>query len=195
VYYVSNKYKTSPTWFIDPKVMHSGFIAEIGKHYNDSFKKNNKTILQHHRNNINDKYAPAWKTLEFFTFGTSLKIFKCLNETDIKEKISNEYGIKNLSKFTNIMETIVYVRNTCAHGGVLFDFQTPRGIALLPHIQFNNNDRHCLDSAIKITLCILQQVSPNRKNEMENSIRNLFGKYIENQTLKSIIEEKIGFMF
>jgi abortive infection bacteriophage resistance protein len=195
VYYVSNKYKNSPTWFIDPKVMDAGFIAEIGKHYNESFKKNNKTILQHHRNNINDKYAPAWKTLEFFTFGTSLKIFKCLNEIDIKEKISDEYGIKNLSKFTNIMETIVYVRNTCAHGGVLFDFQTPRGIAVLPHVHFNNNDRHCLDSAIKITLCILQQISPNRKNEMENSIRNLFIKYIENQTLKSIIEEKIGFIF
>jgi abortive infection bacteriophage resistance protein len=195
VYYVSNKYKNSPTWFIDPKVMNSHFVSEIDKHYNQSFIKNNKTILQHHRNNINDRYAPAWKTLEFFTFGTSLKIFKCLNENDVKEKISNEYGILNLNKFINLIETIVYVRNTCAHGGVLFDFKTPKGIAVLPNISFNNNNRNSLDSAIKITLYILQKISPNRKIEMETSVKNLFNKQSTNPVIKSIIEEKIEYVF
>jgi len=195
VYYVSNKYKNSPTWFIDPKVMNSHFVSEIDKHYNQSFIKNNKTILQHHRNNINDRYAPAWKTLEFFTFGTSLKIFKCLNENEIKEKISNEYGILNLNKFINLMETIVFVRNTCAHGGVLFDFQTPKGIALLPHVSFNNNNRHSLDSAIKITLCMLKIISENRKNQLEQSLSKLFNKHKANGTIKSIIENKIGYQY
>ena len=93
------------------------------------------------------------------------------------------------------METIVYVRNTCAHGGVLFDFQTPRGIALLPHISFNNGNRNSLDSAIKITLCILEQISVTRKQEMERSIRTLFEKHKNNDAIKSIIEQKIEFVF
>jgi hypothetical protein len=38
------------------------------------------------------------------------------------------------------------MRNTCAHGGVLFDFMTLKGIALLPSITFNGNNRHSLDS-------------------------------------------------
>lgn len=195
VYYVSNKYKTSPTWFIDPKVMNGNFISDISKHYNSGFIKNNKTILEHHRKNINDKYAPAWKTLEFFTFGTILKIFKSLNEDDVKEKISKEYGILNLNKFINLMDTIVFVRNTCAHGGVLFDLQTPKGIAVLPHVPFNNNNRHSVDSAIKIVLCILATISETRKNEMEQSLINLFNNHKQNIIIRSIIENKIGYQY
>jgi len=195
VYYVSNKYKHSPTWFIDPKVISNDFIAEIGKHYNPKFIKNNKTIQQHHKNNINDKYAPAWKTLEFFTFGAILKIFKSLNNSSIKEKISKEYGILNLQKFINLMDTIVFVRNTCAHGGVLFDLQTPKGIAVLPHVPFNDNNRHSLDSAIKIIFCILDIISNRRKNEMEESLQLLMNNHFSNDSIKSIIEKEIGYRY
>jgi len=79
VYYVSNKYKTSSTWFIDPIVMNSKFIGTINDYYNDKFKNNNRTIQLHHRKYLKDIYAPAWKTLEFFTFGSITKIFKSLN--------------------------------------------------------------------------------------------------------------------
>jgi len=192
---VSNKYKHSPTWFIDPKVISNDFIAEIGKHYNPKFIKNNKTIQQHHKNNINDKYAPAWKTLEFFTFGAILKIFKSLNDSSIKEKISKEYGILNLQKFINLMDTIVFVRNTCAHGGVLFDLQTPKGIAVLPYVPFNDNNRHSLDSAIKIIFCILDIISNRRKNEMEESLQLLMNNHFSNDSIKSIIEKEIGYRY
>lgn len=195
VYYVSNKYKKSPTWFIDPKVVNNNFISEINNHYNPSFIKNNKTIQLHHRKNINDKYAPAWKTLEFFTFGAILKIFKSLNEIDIKERISRDYGIRNLNKFINLMETIVYVRNTCAHGGVLFDLQTPKGIAVLPHVSFNNNNRHSLDSAIKIILCVLDTISKTRSAEMEKDLTNKFNEHNQNAAIKDIIEGKIGYVY
>ena len=84
VYYVSNKYKSSPTWFINPRVINPSYIKTIGKYYNDDFKRTNKTIKLHHSNNINDLYAPAWKTLEFFTFGAVLKTYKSLNDNDLK---------------------------------------------------------------------------------------------------------------
>lgn len=195
VYYVSNKYKSSPTWFINPRVIHHSYINTIGKYYNDDFKKTNKTIKLHHSNNINDLYAPAWKTLEFFTFGAVLKTFKSLNDIEIKEKIANLYGVLNLSKFINLFDTIVYVRNTCAHGGVLFDFKTPKGIALLPSISFNDNNRHSLDSAIKIISFVLKSISNERKNELENDLNLLFLRHSENEIIKEIIVKKIGYKF
>lgn len=195
VYYVSNKYKSSPTWFINPRVIHHSYINTIGKYYNDDFKRTNKTIKLHHSNNINDLYAPAWKTLEFFTFGAVLKTFKSLNDIEIKEKIANLYGVLNLSKFINLFDTIVYVRNTCAHGGVLFDFMTPKGIALLPSISFNDNNRHSLDSAIKIISFVLKSISNERKNELENDLNALFLKHSENEVIKEIIVKKIGYKF
>jgi abortive infection bacteriophage resistance protein len=195
VYYVSNKYKSSPTWFINPRVIHPSYINTIGKYYNDDFKRTNKTIKLHHSNNINDLYAPAWKTLEFFTFGAVLKTFKSLNDNEIKVKIANLYGVLNLSKFINLFDTIVYVRNTCAHGGVLFDFMTPKGIALLPSLSFNDNNRHSLDSAIKIISFVLKSISNERKNELENDLNVLFLKHSENEVIKEIIVKKIGYKF
>lgn len=195
VYYVSNKYKSSPTWFINPRVINYSYINTIGKYYNDDFKRKNKTIKLHHSNNINDLYAPAWKTLEFFTFGAVLKTFKSLNDIEIKEKIANLYGVLNLSKFINLFDTIVYVRNTCAHGGVLFDFMTPKGIALLPSISFNDNNRHSLDSAIKIISFVLESISNERKNELETDLNVLFLKHSENEIIKEIIVKKIGYKY
>lgn len=194
VYYASNTYKNSPTWFIDPKVISSDFINAVENHYNEEFKKNNKVIKLHHQKYINDKYAPAWKTLEFFTFGTILKIFKSLLDDDIKKRISNEYGIINVDKFINLMETIVYIRNTCAHGGVLFDLKLPKGISAIPGITFNNNNRHSLDSSIKVILYILGQISNDRKIEMEARIKETFEKHSDNEVIKGIIANDIGYL-
>jgi len=65
IYIVSNYYKQSPTWFADSHIMGSEFIQNLPKFYNKKFIRHNKTIKKHHANHINDKYAPAWKTLEF----------------------------------------------------------------------------------------------------------------------------------
>lgn len=59
VYLVSNKYRHSPTWFIDNKVVTSEYISSFEQFYDDNFKKSNKPILKHHQKYINDKYAPA----------------------------------------------------------------------------------------------------------------------------------------
>lgn len=193
VYYVSNIHKTSPNWFIDPKVIHSDFINSIEQHYNEDFIKNNKTIKLHHKKYINDKYAPAWKTLEFFTFGAILKVFKSLNDTPLKEKIAGLYGIKNLQKFINLMETIVYVRNVCAHGGVLFDLKLPKSISAIPDINFNSQNRCSLDDSIKVVLFILGKISDNRKEEIETQLDDLFLKHFNNEIVKDIIEQEIGY--
>lgn len=194
IYYCSNKYKETPTWFVDPKVMNKDFIQKFDLYYNEDFKKNG-VIANHHKKNINDKYAPAWKTLEYFTFGTNLKIFKSLLDNDIKERISKLYNVNDTEKFIKLMETIVFVRNYCAHGGIMFDLRNTYGIPKLPYFNFNNNDRHCLDSCIKVIIFILNQISENRSNQLSEELNKLFLDYDKkDNAISNIIGEKINYL-
>ena len=209
IYYVSNKYKASPFWFVDSNVVSNVFIRELDKYYNCDFIDRNKPIKAHHEKyyKIKDreglhkigfcnryeegKYAPAWKTLEFFSFGTILKIYRNLIDNEIKERISRLYEVKDVVKFVNFMETIVLIRNTCAHSGVLFDFKTPKGISAIPAITFENRDRHSLASCIKVISYMLGQISSNRRDEMNSAIRDTLCKYKENQVVTKIIQNKM----
>lgn len=195
IYYVSNKYKPTSTWFIDSRVINKEFVDTFDDYYNSEFINNNKPIKSHHTKYINDKYAPAWKTLEFFTFGSVLKIYKSLNEEDIKVRISDLYGVKNFKKFINLFETIVYVRNCCAHSSVLFDLNLPKSISAFAEIKFNGHERHNLDSCIKVILFVLNKISTSRHDEMFKAIDNLFLSHKENPVAKEIIEKKIGYKF
>ncbi|WP_260395108.1 Abi family protein [Riemerella anatipestifer] len=194
VYYCSNKYKSTPTWFIHPKVISKDFIEKFDYFYNDDFIAKNKVIAKHHKNNLNDKYAPAWKTLEYFTFGTNLKIYKSLLNNDIKERISKLYKVNNFDKFTKLIDTIVFVRNYCAHGGVMFDLRYAYGIPKLPFYEFNDSDRHCLDSCIKIIIFILEQISENRSKQLSEELDKLFDEYRNKDTdVYDIIQNKIKY--
>lgn len=90
---------------------------------------------------------------------------------------------------------IVFVRNYCAHSGVMFDLRNTYGIPKLPFYNFNKNDRHCLDSCIKVIIFILSKISVNRANDLENDLKKLFERNSENAEIKKIIEEKINFQF
>ena len=190
IYYVSNKYKSFPAWFATSQVISQNFISNINKFYNQDFIRNNAPIKRHHAKYPNDIYAPAWKTLEFFSFGMILKIYKNLIQDDIKEEISNLYGIKKPKKFISFMETIVLVRNTCAHSAVLFDFNTPKGILSIPEVSFER-DNHSLLACIKVIAYILRKISPSREKDMLDSIRSTLHKHNENQVINSIIQNKM----
>ncbi len=195
IYYVSNKYKTSPTWFIDYKVVSRDFIENFELHYNDDFINDNKTLRKHHAKYINDRYAPAWKTLEFLTFGAIAKIYKSLNEDDIQVRISELYGVRNFHKFINLLNTIVYVRNCCAHSSVMFDLNLSKSISAFAEIKFNSSERHNLDSCIKVILYIIGKISTSRKEEMESAINALFESYKDNEVIRNIVKNKIGHRF
>lgn len=195
IYYVSNKYKEDAIWFTNPKIMSGWFVNNLdNKLYTDSFKENNKQIKCHHAKYRNDKYAPTWKTFEFLTFGSVLTIFNSLKDVDIQKKISLTYGLNNLKSFKNFMLTIKFIRNVCAHGGVLFDLNMPKGISRIPKTHFNNNNNQSLDAGIKTMLFILNSISKIRKEEMEMEIRQLFEKHKENEIIVSLIENRIGYL-
>ncbi len=195
VYYVSNANKNSPTWFADPTIVGTDFTDKIDEYYDDKFKRYNKTIKTHHTKYINDKYAPAWKTLEFFTFGVIYNIYNNVKDENIKTRISKEFGVYNYTKFKNLIETIILVRNICAHGDVLFDLKTPKGISIIPEFSFNNNDRSSLDSCIKVVYYFLGQISKNRQKDMKRDIEEVFEGVKANPDLKDIVTGSINYNY
>jgi abortive infection bacteriophage resistance protein len=192
-YFVSNKYNESPTWFVNPSVVNIQYVNSFEKYvYDDTFRAN-PIIKRHHKCHINDKYAPAWKTIEFMTFGGILKLFENLKSEIVKSEIAKHYGIKSVNTFFNYMETIKVIRNTCAHGGVLFDISLPRSIANGPAGTLIGLQKRNLQGALLIIKYILKQISENRANEMEEQTKELQNKLTEN--VKNIIEKCSGYKF
>lgn len=192
-YSVSNKYKDSPTWFADPAIMNIQYANTFETRVYDETFRNTPVIKRHHQHHINDKYAPAWKTIEFMTFGSILKLYSNLRSDIIKSGIARYYGIKSVNVFLNYMETIKVIRNTCAHGGVLFDISLPLSIKNGPAGLLDGTNKNKLKGAILVISYILRQISENRADEMGLKIDQLFNSDNHTQLVKEIIEKCSGY--
>jgi abortive infection bacteriophage resistance protein len=193
VYTVSNTYPTSRTWFVDPYVMDKKFISNFDTELYTSKFKHNPAIRNHHKKYINDKYAPAWKTLEFFTFGAILTIYKSLRDEALRRKIALHYGIRNAGMLENYFNTIVELRNICAHGGVLFDHTLARQLKNGPAFKINKTNKNKLYSAIQIILYILGRISEHRTKDMGNEIERLFRQFDGNVLIKALLRDRSGY--
>lgn len=192
-YYTSNLYKESPTWFVDPQVVSRKQIAEFDKTVYTSKFKGNSAIALHHKKYINDKYAPAWKTLEFMTLGNIIFLYQSLNNEELKHTIASHYKINRLGVFDNYLKRILDIRNACAHGNILFDL-TPsgsicKGPAMTKDLAKNQN----LNGVLKIVLYMIKQVSVNRHNDLVNEIQTLIAEYTQkSEVLRCIIQDISG---
>jgi abortive infection bacteriophage resistance protein len=198
VYYASNKYPNTPTWFIDKKLVDNDLIAFIENLYHGShqkFIKYNSPLKKHHEKYINDKYAPAWKTLEFFTFGQINKVFKYLKDETLKSEIAAVYGYRNVSAFENHVNSMVNIRNICSHNGILFDYNQPKGVKKIPKEEYKIKERSQtnLNASISVILSTLSTISENRTVELKAELDKLFSKASQNDKLKQIIDSKIGY--
>jgi len=62
-------------WYIDPTIMAQEYSKDIKLHYNNNFKKKNILISKHHAKYPADRYAPCWKTFEYYTFSSIVKVY------------------------------------------------------------------------------------------------------------------------
>lgn len=187
VYLVSNAYVNSPTWFIDNVVVNRKQANSFeNKVYRQIIEKT-PLIALHHRHHINDKFAPAWKTLEFMTLGEVVHLFKSLKDNDLKLSIANCFGIKKLVTFENYLDLIKDLRNTCAHGNVLYDFTPEKSIRKGPAMLKGIGENQNLNGALRVILYMMNQISENRYNELLSDIDNLIDKYSQFPKVKSIL--------
>lgn len=179
-YIVSNHYIKSPTWFADSNIMENNFVNTFELKVYKTLR-DNPVISRHHKNNINDIYAPAWKTIEFMTLGNLTSLYKAIKDDEVKRMIASKYGC-TLKVFINYLDTIRVIRNKCAHGNCIYNIELAKGISAKP-AGINNDSRHNINGAISVIKYILGIISPNRRKELEQNIIDLMNASREKDTL------------
>lgn len=173
IYYLSNKYRSNPIWFVSPAVVNRTYARDFeSKVYTPDFKRN-PVIHRHHQKNPNDRFAPAWKTIEFMTFGAVLKLYEQLKEREDKIFIAHAFGVRQVVTFENYMYTIRQVRNVCAHGQCIYGFKLAQAIrrgpaAIIPA------DRINIIGALSVIKYMMERISVNRANDMSKQIKSLY---------------------
>jgi abortive infection bacteriophage resistance protein len=189
-YTVSNHYKGSPTWFVDSGVMKAKYVDD----FEDTVYKTirgNPAIKHHHSKYINDRFAPAWKTMEFMTLGNICSLFNNLKDNVLQKEIAGHYKC-GLGVFINYIETIRVIRNSCAHGSCIYNINLAKAIKNTPQVPIYGDRRHNISGIVSVVSYMVGMISINRRNDMERDIRDLLVKKRSPYT-KAIIEQCTGF--
>lgn len=196
VYEISNYYKTNPTWFIDNTLVEAANIAYFNANiYTTKFCNDHPVIRRHHQHHPTDAYAPAWKTLEYMTFGAVLNLFNSIISIDARRLVTTRFGISKLSVFRNYFMHICTARNICAHGSALFDVALNQAITDGPagHLS-NTGNKQNLQGIITIVYYILTQISQNRATDFKKEIGIVFDNFrLNNPRISTQIEQITGY--
>ena len=190
-YVVSNRYRNNPTWFADPRIVGNEFADYLPGCYKTICR--NEAIKHHHGKYINDIYAPAWKTLEYMTFGDILYLYSSLKDGNLKREICLHYGVKNVDVFENYMSTLRVIRNLCAHGHNIYDLKLQKRIRKGPIKELDGSMLYSLAGGLQILSYILSFISENRVQELRYRL-NLLVSQPKIARIKDVINDLITFI-
>ncbi len=157
--------------------MSQTFIDSFPRFYNDDFIRKHFVLKKHHKKHPSCRYAPAWKTLENFPFGSLFKIYECVQNIEIKERISTRFGVKPIDKFERIFRGLVQIRNRCAHGAVLYNYSLPQSLPTIPAIEYIDDKRSNLRVIVQVISYVLETISTNRSNDFISEINRCLANF------------------
>ena len=189
VYKLSNEYGNSPIWFVNPSIVSRSYANDFEKMVYTSDFKRNPIIHRHHQNNPNDRFAPAWKTIEFMTFGSVMKLYEQLKDAKDKIAIANKFEVRQVVTFESYMHTIRQVRNACAHGLLLYDMKLTRRIKRGP-AKTNVLESGNFIGALRVVKYMVGQISEKRAMDMGSEILTKYDFLCsESPSLKTLIPD------
>ncbi|EOA58513.1 hypothetical protein HMPREF1214_02085 [Bacteroides sp. HPS0048] len=179
IYIISNIHKQNPTRFADNDVVMYSYINQFEKKYNTEII-NNDVIKRHSERHKNDKYAPAWKTLEYLSFGDLIRLIENIKSPESKQKIYACYGFNEDKTFPNYIDVIRQLRNCCAHGHPIFDMVLCKSLRAaklktvfkgktLPDNFYSN-----MQGALIVMQYILYYLPGNKGDEFREEIQSFF---------------------
>ena len=191
IYFASNEYSDDPFWFANKNNYKKGALED--NIFLNALDDGNKEILikQDKIHHNNREYAPAWKSLEYMSFGAIIFIYENLNNNNLQCKIAQQYGISSPSQFIGYLHTVRRLRNSCAHGKVLFDQNLPEAIGNGP-LGYLGNRKTSLSGAYMVFKYLLGRVSVNRMEEMRVKMNEAFDR-IKYPIVKNVILNNSGF--
>ena len=100
--------------------------------------------------------------MEFMTLGNICSLFNSLKDNNLKKQIARHYKC-GLGIFLNYLETIRVIRNTCAHGGCIYNISLAKSIKSSPQVPISGDERHNIRGVIRVISFMIGIISENRK--------------------------------
>ncbi len=122
IYHLSHKFN-SGFWYQDFNAFSSypTYITLLNKVCN-AMQETKQEFIRKYAKKYNQYLPPAWKSFEIISFRSLYSIYKNLGDTKDKIKISKHFGLHH-TVFISWMDTLVYVRNICAHHARLWNIK------------------------------------------------------------------------
>lgn len=190
VYHISNAYPDKPLWHLDTSIVRDTLLKSPAyqKAIADIHKE--RVIRIHAKQHPQEPKPPAWKALEFLPFGVVIHLYENLLNQHLQCDIAKRYGISAQRQFSNYINTVRKLRNSCAHGNVLFDLRLDQAICKGP-LGYLHTQKQTLWGACQVVHYLLQTVSANRAAEMRKDIKDALDK-VEEPSVRAIIAKQSG---
>lgn len=194
IYEGSNAYVDSPCWFCDKRYVKTSYAESFERMVYRRIKNTQEIIRLHHKKHHKERYAPAWKTLEFMTFGEVITLYEMLYDVSLKRRIAHYYGLSDLGGFVSYLNALRGLRNACAHGYVLFDYHwnfraSSRGIPTKAKTSIGVIN---LFRLVEILSYMLGKIHSPLGKKLEANVLTLFSEQ-DPETL-AILREATGYM-
>ena len=103
--------------------------------------------------------------------------------------IAQKFGIRQVVTFESYMHTIRYVRNSCAHGLLLYDLRLPQAIRRGP-AAYDPSERNNIIGSLRVIKYLMEQISANRANDMSREIKEIYNRLCNHSPkLKALIPD------
>lgn len=192
IYEVSNFCHDNPFWYVDSNCVKQDFLdSDDYKHALDVLDREMVIIRDQKRYKRN--HAPAWKAIEFMSLGIVIQLFNNLKDKDgvIRSRISKHFGIGSPNQFSDYMDAIRRLRNSCAHGKVIFDYKVPGALPNAVPVKLNPSQTTNLSGTYEVFKYLLGKVSSNRVADLREDMKIAFDK-VESEIVMNIITQNTG---
>lgn len=192
IYEVSNFWHDNPFWYIDSKCVKPDFLNS--EEYQRALEDlDREMVITRDKTRYHRKYAPAWKAIEFLSLGIVIQLFKNLKDKDgiIRSRISKHFGIGSSNQLSDYMDAIRRLRNSCAHGKVIFDYKVPGALPNMVPIKLHPSQTTNLSGSYQVLKYFLGQVSNHRVADLRDDMKRAFDR-IEKDSLMKVITQNSG---
>lgn len=191
IYEASNFWHDNPFWYIDGKCIKRNFLD------NEDYVRaihflDNEPVVARDQKKYNRDHAPAWKAIEFMPLGIVSQLFANLKDEGIaRSRISKYFGINSPNQLYEYIEAIRRLRNSCAHGKVIFDYKLPGALPNAQPIRLNPSQITNLSGTYEVLKYLLGCVSKNRVVDLQSDLAKAFGR-VDKEEVMSIITQNTG---
>lgn len=110
-------------WLCHEPYVCAAYAASFERMVYRRIKMGQRLIKKHHQKHPRERIAPAYKTMEFMTFGEVIHLYESLTSSDLKRRVARHYGLQHIGDFVSYLKALRDLRNVCAHGQILFDLR------------------------------------------------------------------------